>query len=151
MLATNAVNLTPVENIQDALGPEHCVASDTLHNMFTVYGATITASQRLVTTFITHGEYKFLMASAQDSDDETKRLREFFWGTKQPQDSSTPTINLPKGQSVDREFFFGIEPQPKELRDPTWCQHESHEVTLFQFPSIRCKHCDLKRPEGDKW
>lgn len=73
------------------------------------------------------------MAANGDEDDETARLRAFFWGDLRTAESTLP---------IGRQNVWGTEP----VASPQGCRHEYVEVTLFHFPSLRCRFCDEKKP-----
>lgn len=64
-----------------------------------------------------------------NKDDETERLKKFFWG-------DLPQADLPTGRHQMSLWDWGKD-----------CIHEWVDVILFVNSHLRCKHCDIKHSD----
>jgi hypothetical protein len=129
------------ERIEKVLGSDYIVRNDYKDQQYNV--ETPPWLIPLQNSYITWDEFDFLIASAGgDSDDENERLKAFFFGTSKRTDENSLPSNSASWWPESHNWKSG------PVADPQGCNHEYVEVTLFHFPSLRCRFCDIKKPGG---
>jgi hypothetical protein len=129
---------TDIQILEDAVGGKFTY--DPIYDCFNLSLPTPISTPPLK-WFINFMDYALIRMAAQgDDDDEAERLLQFFFGSSKRADETSLPSNSASWWPESHNWKSG------PVADPQGCNHEYVEVTLFHFPSLRCRFCDVKKP-----